>query len=350
MRPYDAFLLLSFGGPEKTDDVIPFLENVTRGRGIPRERLAEVGEHYFLFNGVSPINQQCRDLIEAVRADFDANGVDLPIYWGNRNWDPYLTDTVAQMAEDGVRRVVALATSAYSSYSSHRQYLEDVDRAREAVGAGAPRIDLIRPYFDHPGFIDSFADNTRAALRRLPADLRADARLLYSAHSIPTAMSQASGDPECRPGAAGGAYPAQLAEVARLVTERVDADSERGHAHELVYQSRSGPPGQPWLEPDINDRLEELAAEGVKAVVVVPHGFVSDHMEVKYDLDVEALETADKLGIRLVRALAPGTHPSFVAMVRDLVRERAESEAPRAGLSALTPTCHDCPPGCCGQR
>ncbi|GAB3211910.1 ferrochelatase [Marinactinospora thermotolerans] len=344
MRPYDAFLLISFGGPEKTDDVIPFLENVTRGRGIPRERLAEVGEHYFLFGGVSPINQQCRDLIDAIRADFDAAGVDLPIYWGNRNWDPYLTETVAQMAKDGVRRVVALATSAYSNYSSHRQYLEDIDRAREAVGPDAPQIDLIRPYFDHPGFIDSFVDHTRAALDRLPADLRGEARLLYSAHSIPIAMAQASGDPRREHGPEG-AYVDQLAEVARLITERVGGE----HAYDLVYQSRSGPPSQPWLEPDINDRMEELAAEGVKAVVVVPYGFVSDHMEVKYDLDVEAVATAERLGLRMERALSPGTHPAFVAMVRDLVEERAEGREP-AGLSRLTRECHDCPPDCCKLR
>ncbi|GLU49046.1 ferrochelatase [Nocardiopsis ansamitocini] len=343
MSSYDAFLLLSFGGPEKTDDVIPFLENVTRGRNIPRERLAQVGEHYFLFGGVSPINQQCRDLIEAIRADFDANGVELPVYWGNRNWDPYLEETVAQMARDGVRRVVALATSAHSCYSSHRQYIEDIDRARAAV-EDAPHIDLIRPYYDHPGFIESFADNTVKALERLPAELRPGARLLYSAHSIPETMAQASGDPRQDYGPTG-AYEAQLAEAARLITERVGG----GHRYELVYQSRSGPPSQPWLEPDINDRLAELKDEGVEAVVVVPHGFVSDHMEVKYDLDVEALETAGKLGMRLERALCPGTHPAFVAMVRDLVAERSE-ERPPAGLSRIVRKCHECPPDCCKIR
>ncbi|PSK84211.1 ferrochelatase [Murinocardiopsis flavida] len=347
MRPYDAFLLMSFGGPEKPEDVIPFLENVTRGRGIPRERLAEVGEHYYLFGGVSPINQQCRDLVEAIGADFAANGVDLPVYWGNRNWDPYLAETVAQMAKDGVRRVVALATSAYSNYSSHRQYLEDIDRAREAVGAAAPEIELIRPYFDHPGFIEPFAENTRAALLGLPEGLRAGARLLYSAHSIPTAMALASGDPR-RDYGPDGAYPAQLAEAARLITERVDgADGARGH--EVVYQSRSGPPSQPWLEPDINDRLAELADEGVQAVAVVPHGFVSDHMEVKFDLDVEAADTAKKLGMALVRAKAPGAHPRFAAMVRELVAERAAGTEPQ-GLSRWTPRSHTCPPDCCAQR
>lgn len=346
MRPYDAFLLISFGGPEKPEDVIPFLENVTRGRGIPRERLAEVGEHYFLFGGASPINRQCRELIEAVRADFAANDMRLPVYWGNRNWDPYLAETVAQMAKDGVRRVVALATSAYSNYSSHRQYLEDIDRARDAVGAGAPEIELIRPYFDHPGFIESFAENTRTALLDLPEELRADARLLYSAHSIPTAMAHASGDPR-RDYGPDGAYPAQLAEAARLITARVDPGGARGY--EVVYQSRSGAPSQPWLEPDINDRLEEIAVEGVRAVAVVPHGFVSDHMEVKFDLDVEAVDTAKKLGVALVRAASPGTHPRFVSMVRELVAERAAGTVPE-GLSRLTPRSHTCPPDCCALR
>jgi ferrochelatase len=343
MRPYDAFLLISFGGPEAVDDVIPFLENVTRGRGIPRERLAEVGEHYFLFDGVSPINQQCRDLLDAVRADFAAHGVDLPVYWGNRFWEPMLTDTVRQMAKDGVRRVVAMATSAYSNYSSHRAYLNDIAAAREAVGPDAPEIELIRPFFDHPGFIEPLAEHTRAALAELPEEHRAGARLLFSAHSIPTAMADASGAPEQHYGP-GGAYVAQLTEVARLVAERVGG----GHAYDLVYQSRSGPPSQPWLEPDVNDRLEELAGEGVEAVVVVPYGFVSDHMEVKYDLDHEARATARRLGVPFARALSPGTHPQFVAMVRELVAERAQG-APRTGLGTL-PGCPEGADDCCLPR
>ncbi|WP_046471216.1 ferrochelatase [Allosalinactinospora lopnorensis] len=344
MRPYDAFLLLSFGGPETDDDVIPFLENVTRGRGIPRERLAEVGEHYFLFGGVSPINQQCRDLIEAVRADFSANGVDLPIYWGNRFWDPLLAETVAQMAKDGVRRVVALATSAYCCYSSRRAYLDDIATAREAAGPDAPEIDLIGPFFDHPGFVEPLVEHTREALAGLPADKRAGARLLFSAHSIPTAMADASGGPGQGYGP-GGAYVAQLRQVARLVSERLGT----GNDYELVYQSRSGPPSQPWLEPDINDRIEELAEEGVSAVVVVPYGFVSDHMEVKYDLDHEALDTARGLGIDFVRALAPGTHPRFVSMVRELIAERAEPGGQPAGLSALPPCARESS-ACCQPR
>ncbi|MFW5419219.1 ferrochelatase [Nocardiopsis sp. CNT-189] len=343
MRPYDAFLLISFGGPEAEDDVIPFLENVTRGRGIPRERLAEVGEHYFLFGGVSPINGQCRDLLASIRADFTEHDVDLPVYWGNRFWAPMLTDTVRKMAEDGVRRAVALSTSAYSNYSSHRAYLDDIERARAEVGPGAPEIELIRPFFDHPGFIGPLVDHTVQALERLPEEKRAGARLLFSAHSVPIAMADASGAPEQGYGA-GGAYVAQLEEAARLVAERVGGE----HRYDLVYQSRSGPPSQPWLEPDINDRLEELAEEGTEAVVVVPYGFVSDHMEVKYDLDNEARETAEKLGLAFERALSPGTHPAFVRMVRELVAERAQG-AERVGLGTL-PGCPEGSADCCAQR
>ncbi|RNL84997.1 ferrochelatase [Halostreptopolyspora alba] len=344
MRPYDAFLLISFGGPEGNEDVIPFLENVTRGRGIPRERLAEVGEHYFMFGGISPINQQCRDLVEAVRADFSANGVNLPVYWGNRFWDPLLTDTVAEMAKDGVRDVVALATSAYSCYSSHGAYIVDIETAREAAGPDAPRIDLVPPFFDHPGFVDPLVEHTRQALERLPAGERDSARLLFSAHSIPTDMAEASGTPEQGYGP-NGAYVAQLAAVARLVSERLGVDN----AHEVVYQSRSGPPSQPWLEPDVNDRIEELAGEGVSSVVVVPHGFVSDHMEVMYDLDHEAADTARGLGMHFARAHAPGTHPRFVSMVRELVTERAAPDAGVARLSDL-PTCPADGAGCCRVR
>ncbi|MDT0302990.1 ferrochelatase [Streptomonospora wellingtoniae] len=342
-EPYDAFLLVSFGGPEANEDVIPFLENVTRGRNIPRERLAEVGQHYYLYDGVSPINQQCRDLISAVRADFGGAGLDLPVYWGNRFWPPMLADAVAQMARDGVRRAVAMATSAYSNYSSHRAYLDDIAAAREAAGPDAPEIELIRPFFDHPGFIEPLVEHTRDALDQLPEDQRAGAHLLFSAHSIPTPMADASGAADHDHGP-GGAYVTQLSEVARLVGERLGED----HPYDLVYQSRSGPPSQPWLEPDVNDRLAELAEAGATAVVVVPYGFVSDHMEVKYDLDNEARETARKLGLHFVRALSPGTHPRFVAMVRELVAERASGAEP-FGLTSL-PACHVCPEGCCRQR
>lgn len=341
MRPYDAFLLISFGGPEANEDVIPFLENVTHGRGIPRERLAEVGEHYYLFDGVSPINQQCRELLAEIRSDFSDNAVELPVYWGNRFWEPMLTDTVAQMAKDGIRRVVAMSTSAYSNYSSHRAYLNDIATAQEAAGPDAPQIDLIRPFFDHPGFVEPLVEHTQAALNRLPAEKRADARLLFSAHSIPIAMAEASGSPNQDYGPEG-AYVAQLAEVARLVVERLGG----GYGYDLVYQSRSGPPNQPWLEPDINDRLRDLSAGGVSAVVVVPYGFVSDHMEVKYDLDNEAQETAQELGIDMVRAGTPGTHPAFVSMVRELIAERADPHASRVGLGNV-PGCPEESTDCC---
>jgi ferrochelatase len=312
MPAYDAFLLVSFGGPEGPDDVMPFLENVTRGRGVPRERLASVAEHYYAVGGVSPINQQCRDLLAAIRADFAARGLSLPAYWGNRNWTPYLTDTVRAMAADGVRRAVALVTSAYSSYSSCRQYLDDIERARATAGPGAPPIDKIRPFYDHPGFIEPFADSTRAALATLPADLRDDAHLVFTAHSIPAAMARTSG-----PGGRNS-YVAELTEAAGLITERIAGT----RPWTLAFQSRSGPPGQPWLEPDVRDHLGELAKSGVQAVVVVPVGFVSDHMEVRHDLDVEAAETADSLGLAFARAATPGRHPRFVSMITELVQER----------------------------
>jgi len=326
MPAYDAFLLVSFGGPEGPDDVMPFLRNVTRGRGVPEERLAAVAEHYYAFGGVSPINQQCRDLLAAVRADFAAGGLSLPAYWGNRNWSPYLADTVRAMAADGVRRAVALVTSAYSSYSSCRQYLDDIERARAAVGPRAPRIDKIRRFFNHPGFIEPFADHARAALALLPGEVREDAHLVFTAHSIPAAMAEASGP------SGGRRYVAELTEASRLIAERLGGT----HPWTLAYQSRSGPPSQPWLEPDVRDHLAELAKSGTLAVVVIPVGFVTDHMEVRHDLDVEAAQAADALGLAFARAATPGTHPRFVSMITELVREL---------MSGPSDTC---PADCCG--
>ena len=268
MPDYDAFLLVSFGGPEGPGDVMPFLRNVTRGRGIPDERLAAVAEHYYAVGGVSPINQQCRDLLEALRADFPAAGLDLPIYWGNRNWDPYLTRTVATMAADGVRHAVAFVTSAYSSFSSCRQYLDDLDRARAEVGPAAPRIDKIRRYFNHPGFIEPFAAGARAALAELPAEVRDRAPLVFTAHSVPLMMSGASGPHGASAvSGTGGRYRQELTEAARLIAGRVPG---QGRPWQLVYQSRSGPPGQPWLEPDVLDHLGDLAAHGAPGAVIVP--------------------------------------------------------------------------------
>jgi ferrochelatase len=333
---YDALLLLSFGGPEGPDDVLPFLENVTRGRGVPPERLAEVAEHYHHFGGVSPINAQNRELLAAVRAELAAHGVDLPVYWGNRNWDPFLADTMRQMRADGVTRALGFATSAYSSYSGCRQYHEDIERARAEVGAGAPEVDKVRHYFNHPGFVEPHVDAVRAALASLPAERRTGARLVFTAHSIPVTMDNASG-PE------GGLYSAQLRESARMVAEA----AAPGLDWDLVWQSRSGPPQVPWLEPDVNDHLEALAADGVTDVVVSPVGFVSDHLEVVWDLDNEARDTAARLGLGFARAATPGTDPRFVTMVRELVTERLEPGCPRRSLGAM-PASHDrCPVGCC---
>ena len=347
MPDYDAFLLVSFGGPEGPGDVMPFLRNVTRGRGIPDERLAAVAEHYYAVGGVSPINQQCRDLIEALREQFPAAGLDLPIYWGNRNWDPYLTGTVATMAADGVQRAVAFVTSAYSSFSSCRQYLDDLDRARAAVGPGAPRIDKVRRYFNHPGFIEPFAEGTRAALDQLPAAGRDRAPLVFTAHSVPDAMADASGPaPVPGPSGPGGRYVAELTEAARLIAERVPG---QGRPWQLVYQSRSGPPSQPWLEPDVLDHLGDLAAHGAPGAVIIPVGFVSDHMEVRHDLDTEAAEVSRELGLPMARAATPWYHPQFREMVIDLVRERLDDRpaAERAALGSLGPSADVCPDGCC---
>jgi protoporphyrin/coproporphyrin ferrochelatase len=346
MPGYDAFLLLSFGGPEGPGDVMPFLENVTRGRGVPRERLAGVAEHYYAAGGVSPINSQCRDMLTTIGGAFARAGLDLPLYWGNRNWHPFIEDTVRQLADDGHERVVALATSAYSSYSACRQYLDDIDRAVAAVGPRAPRIEKIRPYFNHPGFIEPFAASTEAALATLPAGVRDDARLVFTAHSIPVAMAASSGSVTAgtaRPAVAGGRYAAELSQAAHLVSERTHGGSL---AHDLVYQSRSGPPGQPWLEPDIRDHLRTLAKDGVPAVVVVPVGFVSDHMEIVHDLDVEASETAASLGMAFARAAAPGPSQRFAGMVLELVNERL-SGAPPLALGDLGPSPRDCPADCC---
>ncbi|MFC7279480.1 ferrochelatase [Paractinoplanes rhizophilus] len=331
---YDAFVLLSFGGPEKPGDVMPFLRNVVRGRGVPEERLAEVAEHYMHFGGVSPINQQCRDLLAAVGADFAANGIDLPAYWGNRNWHPMLEDTVARMRDDGVTHALGFATSAYGGYSSCKQYWEDIARARAKVGPGAPVISKLRQFHDHPGFVGPHVSAVREALESLDPSRRQTTRLVFTAHSIPVSMAETAGP-------SGGRYTAQLDETARLVAAEAAADLP----WDLVWQSRSGPPQVPWLEPDINDHLAILAKEGVTDVVVSPIGFVSDHLEVLWDLDNEAAETAEKLGLGYARAATPGTDPRFVALVRELVLERTAGQ-PRRRLGTL-PIWDDCPGGCC---
>lgn len=333
MPGYDAFLLVSFGGPERRADVIPFLHNVTAGRNVPLDRLEQVAEHYYRFGGVSPINQQCRELIAAIEKDFASRGVALPVFWGNRNWDPYLAGTLAKMADAGISRALAFVTSPYSSFSSCRQYLGDIEAARGQAGPGAPQVDKIRQYFNHPGFISSFAAAAAEAADSLPGD---DFDLIFTAHSIPVSMAESSGP-------AGGAYQAQLAEAARLVAAEIGYQ----RPWHLAYSSRSGPPAQPWLEPDVNDLLAERAAAGSRAVLIVPIGFVSDHMEVKFDLDVEAAQTANRLGLKFARAATPGVDHRFVSMITDLVCERLDGTAPLT-LGALGPGPDACPAGCCG--
>lgn len=341
--PYDALLLVSFGGPEKPEDVVPFLRNVTTGKNIPDERLVEVGAHYDLFGGRSPINDQNRALLAAIREDLASNGIDLPVYWGNRNWDPYLTDALEQMKADGITRAACIVTSAYSSYSGCRQYRENLADAVAAV-PGAPVLDRLRAYFNHPGFVEPNVDATLTALALLPSELQREAHLVFVTHSIPTTMNDTSGP-------IGGAYVHQHVTVMDEITERVREETGHRYPAELVYCSRSGPPSMPWLEPDVNDHLEALDAGGVRAVVVVPIGFVSDHMEVIYDLDTEAAATAEKLGMAFERAATAGIDPRFVAMVRDLLLERAAAERgedPERQVVGAVPAAWDvCAAGCC---
>jgi len=327
---YDAILLVSFGGPERPEDVLPFLENVTRGRGVPRERLLEVAEHYYHFGGKSPINDQNRALIEALRKELDEHDIRLPIYWGNRNWHPLLPDTMRQMRADGVGRALAFVTSAYSSYSGCRQYRENLAAARMEVGEGAPEIDKLRVFYNHPGFIKACADRIREALAQFSQDERESLRLIATAHSIPCSM------------AATSAYETQLRETMRLVAEAT------GTANwDLVYQSRSGPPGQPWLEPDVLDHLCHLHSMGVRHVLLAPIGFISDHLEVLYDLDVEAQQLAAELGMKLVRAGTAGTHPAFVSAIRELIEERLRPDASRRAIGRFGPSHDSCSNDCC---
>ena len=337
MAHFDALLLLSFGGPEGQDDVMPFLRNVTRGRGIPDERLEAVAEHYQHFGGVSPINAQNRALIAALEADFAANGIDLPIYWGNRNWRPYVADAVRHMRDNKVRRALVFTTSATGSYSACRQYRDDMAKARLVAGEGAPELVKLRHYFDHPGFIAANLQAAQAALDELPPAERSKARLVFTAHSIPVSMNVSSGPESDR------LYERQHREAARLVSQLLRGpDAE----FDLVWQSRSGPPQVPWLEPDINDHLKALAGHGVTSVVVCPIGFVSDHLEVRWDLDVEARQTAQDLGLGYVRAVTAGTHPGFIRCIRELVLEELNGDAPQ-NLGTLGLCGIECPAHCC---
>ncbi|WP_406063008.1 ferrochelatase [Streptomyces sp. NBC_01077] len=353
--PYDALLLLSFGGPEGPDDVVPFLENVTRGRGIPKERLKEVGQHYFLFGGVSPINEQNRALLDALRTDFAGADLRLPVYWGNRNWAPYLTDTLREMITDGRRHIAVLATSAYASYSGCRQYRENLADALatlEAEGLPLPRVDKLRHYFNHPGFVEPMVEGVLASLAELDPSVRDGAHLAFTTHSIPDSAADTSG-PVTEHGE-GGAYVRQHLDVARVIVDSVRERTGIDRPWELVYQSRSGAPHIPWLEPDICDHLEALHGAGTPAVVMVPIGFVSDHMEVLYDLDTEATAKAAELGLPVRRSATVGADPRFAAAVRELVLERAAYErgtrVERCALGALGPSHDLCPIGCCPAR
>ena len=339
---YDALLVVGFGGPEGPDDVLPFLENVTRGRSVPPARLAEVAAHYAHFGGVSPLNAQLHDLTLALRKSLAERGPDLSVYWGNRNWHPYLADTLRAMRDDGVGRVLALVTSPYSSYSGCRQYREDLAAARAEVGPGAPVIDKIRQFYDHPGFIDCFVRSTVDALELLGPAERASARLVFAAHSLPLSLVAHSG-----PDPARGTYVEQLRETARLVADRVAVTTGRFHAWSIAFQSRSGPPTQPWLEPDVAERISTLNREGASGVVVVPIGFVSDHIEVLWDLDVVAAGRAAELGLPFRRAATPGSDPVYIDMVRELVLERLGPSTPRRAMGRIGPSWDTCALTCC---
>lgn len=319
-RAADALLLLSFGGPERPEDVLPFLENVTRGRGVPPERLTEVAEHYLHFGGVSPINACNRAIITAVEAELARTGLDLPVYFGNRNWHPMVEDTLARMTADGVRSALVFPTSAWGGYSGCRQYGEDITRARAAVGPEAPELVKLRQYFDHPLLIAAFADAIRAAREALPAGRAERARLVFTAHSVPVAADNAAGPPAD----GGNLYSRQVAEAARLCAAATGFDD-----YDVVWQSRSGPPQVPWLEPDIVDHLETLPDKGFDAVIVCPVGFVSDHLEVIWDLDNEAAAKAAELGIAFARAATPGSDDRFAEMVVELIAEQLRAASPR---------------------
>ncbi len=326
---YDALLVVSFGGPEKKEDVIPFLENVLRGKPVPRERMLEVAEHYYHFDGVSPLNQQVRDLLEVFKPALANGGVDLPVYWGNRNWNPMLTDTIREMKEAGVKRGLALVLSGYSSYSGCRQYRENIYAACDALGEG-PTFDKIRVFYNHPDFVAVNARRVQEAMEELPAEVRSDAHVVYTAHSIPMSMANTSD------------YEKQLTEACRLVSEKCEIPQDRW---KLVYQSRSGRPQDPWLEPDVCDYIGEL--NGVDGLVVMPIGFLSDHMEVLFDLDEEAVAACEERGIKMARAKTAGTDPQFVNMLVELVKERVDDSVKKQACGQFGPNHDVCPVDCC---
>ncbi|MEK6283177.1 MAG: ferrochelatase [Acidobacteriota bacterium] len=326
---YDAILLVSFGGPEGMDDVMPFLENVLKGRNVPHERMLEVAKHYELFGGVSPINEQNRTLISALKQELEANGPQLPVYFGNRNWPPLLPDTLGTMRDDGIKKALAFVTSAFSSYSSCRQYLENVAQAQDAVGPGAPEVEKLRAFFNHPGFIQANVEHIRKELAHFPGDPES-VHIVFTAHSIPESMAQ-----NCE-------YEVQLREAGGIVAKELAIKNWH-----LAFQSRSGSPMQPWLGPDVCDFLKELEAQGIRDVVVAPIGFISDHMEVLYDLDLQARQVCEHIGMNMRRAATAGTHPAFVKMIRELILERVDPTTPRRFLGSHEPGGNVCRPGCC---
>lgn len=344
--PYDALLICSFGGPNTTDDVVPFLRNVTRGKNIPEERLKEVGEHYYGFGGKSPINEQNLELLEALRDELARREINLPVIWGNRNWHPYTVDTLRDASAFGVKRVLTLVTSAYASYSGSRQYREHLAQARLDLGDSAPEIDMLRPFFNDPGFVAANAAAILEAAETLDGGL-AGAHIVYVTHSIPDTMQDASA-------ATGPGYREQHEDVRAVIDSMLSKGLAPVFESSLAYCSRSGDPRVPWLEPDVNDHIEALAAEGVKKVVIAPIGFISDHMEVAFDLDIEAMQTAAEHGISAARAATVGVRPEFVSGIVDMVLERAARErgeaveAPTTGALEVFPDV--APPGSCRMR
>jgi ferrochelatase len=329
MTPYQALIVVSFGGPEGPDDVMPFLENVLRGKNVPRERMEEVAEHYQHFGGISPINEQNRELIAALQQAFARHQIDLPIYFGNRNWHPTIDEALEQMKSDGIEKALAFFTSAFSCYSGCRQYRENIEAARERLGAGAPEIHKLRMFFNHPLFVEACVERVREQLCQIPESRRSETRLVFTAHSIPMSMAE------------GCSYENQLLEASRLVAESVGT-----LPWDLVYQSRSGPPSQPWLEPDVVDFLRQLPDKGCQDAIVMPIGFLSDHMEVMFDLDIEASQACEEIGLNMRRAHSVGTHPRFVEMIVDLIVERMDNG--EKSVIGRLPASHDvCPAGCC---
>ena len=328
---YDAFLLVSFGGPERSEDVVPFLQNVLRGREVPPERLVQFAEPYELFGGESPLNAQNRALIASVVEEFTSASLPLPVYWGNRNWHPMLADTIREMAEDGVNRALAFVTSPFASYSGCRQYIENIESARQEVGPSAPKVDKLRLFYNHPGFVEPMAERVSKALEQVPADRRQGARILYSVHSLPVSMAQ-----KCE-------YEAQAKETARLISGVLGQRN-----WQLVYQSRSGRPSEEWLTPDLGDYLVETKKkENIEDVVIVPIGFISENMEIVYDLDIQIRDLCEVLGVNMVRSQVVGCHKRFVKMIHELVEERFDSLVPRLALGDRGPSPDQCPADCC---